>query len=114
MTTNATTSAPRALIGKGTLWLSMGMLVLGMSGCGGAPYIDSRREAGQTGMVGASTPDRVAICYSSQSTTPAEVQKLADSECAKTGRTARFSHQQQVVCNLANPTRAFFNCVANP
>lgn len=114
MMTNATTSPQRALIGKGALWLCAGVILLGVSGCGGAPYVDSRREAGQTSRVGASTPDRVAICYSSQSTTPEEILKLADSECAKTGRTAQFSHQEVVACNLSNPTRAFFSCVARP
>lgn len=114
MIMNAAASAQRTLIGMGAQWLTVSIILLGVSACGGAPYVDSRREAGQTSMVGASTPDRVAICYSSQSTTPQEVLKLADSECAKTGRSAQFSHQSQVACNLSNPTLAFFSCVANP
>lgn len=88
--------------------------ILGLAACGGAPYVDSRREAGQTSTVGASTPDRVAICYSSQSTTPQEVLELAESECAKTGRTAQFSSQDIAACSVSTPTRAFFSCVAKP
>lgn len=99
---------------RGAAWIFVAMAALGLSACGGAPYVDSRREAGQTATIGASSPDRVAICYSSQSTTPREVMELADSECAKTGRTAQFSHQDQAACTLAAPTRAFFRCVAKP
>jgi len=104
----ATTTTKRAI------WIFACAVILGLSACGGAPYVDSRREAGQTTTVGASTPDRVAICYSSQSTTPQEVLNLAESECAKTGRTARFSHQDQAACNVATPSRAFFSCVTKP
>ena len=92
--------------------LCVGVMIL--QGCGGAPYVDSRREAGQTTMVGASTPELVAICYSSQGTTPDEILDLANLECGKTGRTAQFSHQDIAACNLSTPTRAFFNCVATP
>jgi hypothetical protein len=99
---------------KGAAWIFVAVVALELSACGGAPYVDSRREAGQTATVGASRPDRVAICYSSQSTTPREVLKLADSECANTGRAAQFSHQDQAACNFATPTRAFFSCVAKP
>ena len=81
-------------------------------GCGTAPYVDSRREAGQTALVGTSTQDRVAICYSSNAATPGALLRLAESECAKTGRTARFDGQDFGGCVLLAPTRAFFRCVA--
>lgn len=114
MMMNEPTPTRRTMIGRGVIWLFLGIIPLGLSACGGTPYIDSRREAGLTGMIGTSTPDRVAICYSSSSTTPQELLKLAESECAKTGRSARFSHQERVACNLSNPTRAYFNCVTKP
>ena len=97
---------------KSALWLAVETVALGLSACSSAPYVDSRREAGQTGTVGASNPNRAAICYSSLSTTPAAVMKLAESECAKTGRIPQFSHQESAACTLAAPTRAFFSCVA--
>ncbi len=87
------------------------LTVATLVGCGTAPYVDSRREAGQTTPVGWSTPDRVAICYSSSSSTPADVLRLATAECAKTGRTARFDGQDVGGCVLLAPTRAFFKCV---
>ena len=83
-----------------------------LAACAGQPYIDSRREAGQTAPVGTSTPDRVAICYSSRATTPQTLQRLADDECAKTGRVARFDGQDRMTCALQAPTRAYFRCVA--
>jgi hypothetical protein len=113
MAMNITTQAASA-IANGAFWIFACAAVLGLSACGGAPYVDSRREAGQTTTVGASTPDRVAICYSSQSTTPQEVVELAESECAKTGRTPHFTHQDQAACNVATPNRAFFSCVEKP
>jgi hypothetical protein len=86
-------------------------LMLLMSGCGGTPYVDSRREAGQTMPVGTSTPDRVAICYSSRSTSQETLLRMADEECAKTGRTARYESQDGFACVMFAPTRAFFRCV---
>ncbi|MBL8644315.1 MAG: hypothetical protein JNK21_10310 [Rhodospirillaceae bacterium] len=86
---------------------------LGLSACGVKPFVDGRREAGQKTPVGPSTPDRVAICYSSQGAAPADVLALAQAECAKTNRTARFDGQDQFSCALLAPTRAFFRCVAN-
>ncbi|MCC6914314.1 MAG: hypothetical protein IT566_11475 [Rhodospirillaceae bacterium] len=89
-------------------------LIILLSACGTAPYVDSRREAGQREPVGASTADTVAICYSSQSTTPEELHKLAESECAKTGRTPVLADQADWSCTLFAPTRIFYHCVAKP
>ena len=85
--------------------------ILTLAGCGTAPFVDGRREAGQTTPVGVSTPDRVAVCYSSQSATPAQVIALAETECAKTNRRAQFDGQDPLRCALLAPTRAFFKCV---
>jgi hypothetical protein len=86
-------------------------MTLMLWGCASAPFVDGRREAGQTTPVGASTPDRVAICYSSRGTTPRDVTQLAQTECAKTNRTAVFDGQDEFRCALLTPTRAFFKCV---
>lgn len=93
-------------------WVA-GALVLGLafSGCASAPFVDGRREAGQIAPVGMSTPDRVAICYSSRGTTPRAVIALAQTECAKTNRNAVFDTQDEMRCALLAPTRAFFRCV---
>lgn len=86
-------------------------LCLFLGGCGVKPFVDGRREAGQTTMVGVSNPDRVAICYSSQSSSPAEVRALAQAECAKTDRVATFDGQDSFECALLAPARAYFKCV---
>jgi hypothetical protein len=86
-------------------------LTLLFSACGGAPYVDSRREAGQTTPVGMSTPDRVAICYSSRSTTQETLLQMANVECAKTNRAAQYEGQDGFACVMFAPTRAFFRCV---
>jgi len=82
-----------------------------LAGCGMKPFVDGRREAGQVAPVGPSTPDRVAICYSSQGSTSREVLALAQAECAKTNRSAQFDGQDEFRCALLAPTRAFFKCV---
>ncbi len=89
-------------------------LITALSACGTAPYVDSRREAGQREPVGTSTADVVAICYSSQSTTPEAIYKLAESECAKTGRVPELAEQRDWSCTLFAPTRIFYRCVAKP
>jgi hypothetical protein len=91
--------------------IGAGLVALMLWGCGSAPFVDSRREAGQTVPVGASTPDRVAICYSSRGAAPRDVIALAQAECAKTARTAQFDGQDEFRCALLTPTRAFFKCV---
>lgn len=89
-------------------------LTLLLSACGTAPYVDSRREAGQRDPVGTSTADLVAICYSSHSSTPEEIYKLAESECAKTGRVPQLADQVEWSCTLFAPTRIFYRCAAKP
>jgi hypothetical protein len=105
--------APNRPVGARVATLSFLLIIgLGMAGCGGKPFIDGRREAGQKAMVGPSSPDRVAICYSSQASTPAEVQAMAKTECAKTNRVPVFDGQDEFQCALLAPTRAYFKCVA--
>ncbi len=88
-------------------------LALLLGSCGTAPYVDSRREAGQREPVGTSTPDVVAICYSSRNATPEQLFKLAESECAKTGRVPELADQAEWSCTMFAPTRIFYRCVAN-
>jgi hypothetical protein len=97
----------------GTAWLILSLAAV-LSGCGSNAYVDSRREAGQTTPVGMSNPNRVAICYSKSATAALEVQKLAESECAKTGRVPKFSAEQRWGCTMIAPRRVFYSCVAKP
>ncbi len=90
------------------------LAVIVLSSCATPPYVDSRREAGQKAPIGPSTADMPAICYSSHGAGRAAAAKLADSECAKTARTAKFDHEDSWACTIKTPTRAFFRCVAKP
>ncbi len=83
--------------------------LLVLQGCAGAPYVDSRREAGKKITVGPSNQDVVAICHAGGEPPP-EAVKLAESECAKTGRKAQFTQKVKFACSLRSPTRSFFRC----
>ena len=85
-----------------------------LAACGTPPYVDSRREAGQMEPVGTSNPNRVAICYSQTATTAVEILKLAESECAKTGRVPQLDHEDRWACTMVAPRRIFYSCVAKP
>jgi hypothetical protein len=82
-----------------------------LASCAGNPYVDSRREAGKRISVGTSNPSVVAICYGGGDPPPADVVKLAESECAKTGRVAQYQSRVRIACNLLKPSRAYFKCV---
>ena len=82
-----------------------------ISGCTSEPFIDGRREAGSTRTLGPSTPNRVAICYNSRTTTPEAVKQLAESECAKTDRLPLYDGENIMDCSVINPTRVYFRCV---
>jgi hypothetical protein len=94
--------------------LALGTAVLVLSACGSGAYVDSRREAGKTVPVGPSTPDRVAICYSNAAGTGEQVLKMAESECAKTGRVPVRDHEDRWSCTMLTPRRIFFRCVPKP
>lgn len=98
------------------LWAGRGQIILGslllLSACAPQPWVDSRREAGQMQRVGASTPDRPAICYDPGTSTAAQLQALADQECARTGRVARYTGVDRWQCTTATPHRAYYLCVA--
>jgi len=86
------------------------ILSLGLSACG-TPFVDSRREAGSTRTVGASSPDNPVICYAKGETTPDQVRAMAAEVCATTGRIAVFESEDVGNCRLMQPWRAFFECV---
>ncbi len=53
----------------------------------------------------------VTVCYSSRGATPTQVRALAESECAKFGKTAQFKNQDYAVCPLPTPVSAHFSCL---
>ena len=92
----------------------LGAAAILLAACGTPPYVDSRREAGQIELVGTSNPNRVAICYFQTATAAAETLKLAESECAKTGRVPQLDHEDRWACTMVAPRRIFYSCVAKP
>ncbi len=105
----------RQLLGaKGRAGLALATLSLILNACATAAYVDSRREAGQTTPVGTSTPDMPAICYASGPGAAEDVARMAESECAKTGRAAVRDHEDRWGCTMLTPRRIFFRCVPKP
>ncbi len=97
---------------KRSAWVALATTTLLLGGCSSGAYIDSRREAGQLAPVGTSTPDVVAICYSKTKNAAADVLKLAESECAKTGRVPQRAREDRWSCTMIAPRRVFYSCVA--
>ncbi len=100
---------------KRSLFLSVltGVLMAAgfLSACSAfAPYVDARREAGTLAIVGKSTPEKVSICYNSSASSPEEVMRLAEAECAKTGKSPKFLGQNYWDCSLFVPTRVEYKC----
>ena len=81
-----------------------------------APFVDRRREAGaqtpETLYVGASTPERPAICYNALTTPYQDVLALANQECIKhkTGSYAVPEKQTSFTCRLFVPNHFYFKC----
>jgi len=88
----------------------IGVILLGgiLAGC--APFVDSRREAGQVKPVGQSTPERPAICYMPMWTGEETLQAMADEECAKKNKKAVLEDTSYFNCRLFAPNTAFFRC----
>ena len=89
------------------LW---GVVLLGgvLAGC--APFIDSRREAGQSEPVGQSTKNRVAVCYHPLWTSEETIQTLADEACAAQKKKAVADDTRYFNCAFFAPNTAFFKC----
>ena len=81
-----------------------------------APFVDRRREAGaqtqESLYIGASKPERPAICYNALTTPYADVLALANQECIKqkTGTYAVPEKQTSFTCRLFIPNHFYFRC----
>lgn len=88
-------------------------LILAVSGClltACAPFVDTRREAGFSGTLGESTPNRVAICYNGLSTNENEIIRLAQEACRKTGREPAYDGHSYWSCRVFLPHRVYYRC----
>lgn len=81
-----------------------------LSACSLSPFVDVRREAGTTDLVGRSTRETVAVCYNALTTTPAAVRAVAEQECAKQKKHAVFIRQTEASCRLLLPAHAYYAC----
>jgi hypothetical protein len=84
-----------------------------LSAC--APYIYEPDEFNrERADFGKELKDRteVDICYFTRNTAPQDILAMAEAECAKFGKTARYIHSEVGICPLATPTLGHFRCVA--
>ena len=86
-----------------------------IAGCsGGEPYVYESTEfnrQSETYLKGIQDREQVTICYSKRASRPLDIAKLAMDECARFGKTARFSEQNYASCPLMTPVAAIYDCV---
>lgn len=99
---------PRALVAAAVLAAAGGL-----AACAPQPFVDMRREAGTLSIVGSSSLERPAVCYNTMSATREQVQALADTVCAETGRVAVYDKSDLLQCTVLQPHRSLFRCVSS-
>lgn len=52
----------------------------------------------------------VAVCYNKKNATPQQIVQMAQAECAKYGRIARFYRQRLLYCPITTPIQAVYVC----
>lgn len=52
----------------------------------------------------------VNVCYATRSTSPQDLLAMAEAECAKYGKSARYRYSDVLECPMATPLRARFAC----
>ena len=85
-----------------------------IASCTQAPFVDMRREAGKPYTIGESTSDVVAVCFNKYSTHSSEIIRMAQEECKKTGREAKFKDINRWSCRVLLPHRVYFECAEPP
>lgn len=89
-------------------------LTLFTGGCGWAePYVYKYGEFNRdSSSFGKELEDRteVSVCYNRRGATPGQVLELAQAECGKFKKVARFSGHERLKCPLFTPATANFIC----
>jgi hypothetical protein len=91
-------------------------VVVVVAACSSPPHVHKSGEYNRaTRNFGQPVSDisSVTICYSSSSTTPQQVSKMAIEECAAFNKTATFVEQSYSVCPLTTPVAALYDCVGS-
>lgn len=99
-----------------------GLLVVGLAaailgGCSRAePYVFRTAEFDRRvlGKVPVAVPGEIQVCYSKMGTSPDEIVRLAEEECAKYGKSAQFIGNEIYQCPLSTPTTARYYCCPSP
>tara|TARA_S200000501_G_scaffold180290_1_gene169698 strand:- start:3958 stop:4287 length:330 start_codon:yes stop_codon:yes gene_type:complete len=53
----------------------------------------------------------VSICYHMGSTTPQMLEQMADDECRKFNKKAKFKKNQILICSVSTPALIHFDCI---
>jgi hypothetical protein len=80
-----------------------------------APYIYDPDEFNrERADFGRELKDRtgVDVCYFTKATTPQDILAMAEAECAKFNKTAKYLYSEIGICPMATPTLGHFSCVA--
>ena len=92
---------------------SAALLALFVAAC--QPYVYELNEFNRERPdFGRERTDRAAvdICYYTAKTTPQDLLAVAESECGKFGKTARYQYSDVLECPMVTPLRARFTCEA--
>ena len=77
------------------------------------PYIHDPQEFNrELPTFGREPTDRnaVDVCYATKSTSAQDLLAIAEAECAKYGKAARYRHSDVLECPMMTPLRARFAC----
>lgn len=92
-------------------------LAVALGGCSRAePYVYRTAEFDRRvlGKAPVAVPGEVQVCYSKMGTSPDEVVRLAEEECAKYGKSAQFIGNEIYQCPLSTPITARYYCCPSP
>ncbi len=97
--------------------LVFGLAAVALSGCALAePHVYRPGEFDRRTFVKsvAAVPGEVQVCYAAKGTTPNEVLRLAEEECAKYSKSAQFIANEVFNCPLSTPVAARYYCCPSP
>lgn len=91
--------------------LSCIFVFLGLTACSAIePFVDMRREAGQTQPVGFSRPEKPAICFNGLFSDLKEIDAMAEEVCLKSSQHAIFIEEKAFGCRMLTPRIRFYSC----
>ena len=97
--------------------LAVGLAMATLSGCAiPEPYVYRPSEFDRRTFVKsvAAVPGEIQVCYAAKGTTPNEVVRLAQEECAKYSKSAQFIGNEVLNCPLSTPVAARYYCCPSP